>query len=115
MCFCFVFFLLYKPTLCFIGAVYWAEGRPSENGRTVICSRFSGGKILEWTPTEFNVRSKVHEYGGGAFFVHAGVVYFSNFSDQRIYKQEAFNQPPVAVTEADVPYRYADGTFFNVQ
>ena len=40
------------------------------------------------TPAGFNVRTKVHEYGGGSFVVHRGVVFFSNFDDQRLYRQE---------------------------
>ncbi len=40
------------------------------------------------TPPGFNVRSRVHEYGGGAYTVHHGTVFFSNFADQRIYQQE---------------------------
>ncbi len=35
------------------------------------------------TPPGFNVRTTVHEYGGGAYLLHDGTVYFSNFSDQR--------------------------------
>lgn len=97
-----------------IGVVYWAEGRPSEDGRSVICSSSLGQTIVDWTPPGFSVQSKVHEYGGGAFFLHNGVVYFVNADDQRFYKQESPDKSPVGITDADVPYRYADGTFFHV-
>ena len=35
----------------------------------------------------FNVRTRVHEYGGGAYLVSGGVVYFSNDKDQRLYRR----------------------------
>ena len=68
--------------------VYWLEGRASEGGRNVIVKRSPSGEIIDVTPPGFNVRSRVHEYGGGAYTVHRGTVFFSNFADQRIYQQE---------------------------
>jgi hypothetical protein len=32
------------------------------------------------------VHTRVHEYGGGAFLIIEGTIYFVNFKDQRIYK-----------------------------
>jgi hypothetical protein len=71
------------------GSVYWLEGRPSEKGRQVIVTLDSGGP-RDITPKEdsgFYVRTRVHEYGGGEYLVADGVVYFSNFPDQLVYKQ----------------------------
>ena len=56
-------------------------------------------QIIDVTPPGFNVRSRVHEYGGAAYTVHNGAVYFSNFTDQRVYRHEP-GQAPVAMTEA---------------
>ena len=36
----------------------------------------------------FNVRTRVHEYGGGAYWVHGGSVFFANWDDQRLYRQD---------------------------
>ena len=69
--------------------IYWLEGRPAEAGRSVIVRRSNDGRIDDVTPKPFNVRSGVHEYGGGAFSVHQSVVYFVNFEDQGIYRQES--------------------------
>ena len=69
--------------------VYWIEGRASEGGRNVIVKRSADGDITDVTPPGFNVRSRVHEYGGGAYTVDEGTIYFSNFSDQRIYQTAA--------------------------
>ena len=46
-----------------------------------------GGKARDVTPQGFAVRSLAQEYGGGAFAVQGDVVVFSNYSDQRLYKQ----------------------------
>jgi dipeptidyl aminopeptidase/acylaminoacyl peptidase len=87
--------------------IYWAEGRPSEGGRVVIVRRNPDGTIRDVTPAGFNVRTTVHEYGGGAFVVDHGDVYFSNFLDQRLYRQSQ-GQPPQPIT-AEAKMRYADG------
>ncbi|UCG81211.1 MAG: S9 family peptidase, partial [Desulfobacterales bacterium] len=49
--------------------VYWTEMRPTEGGRYVVVKRSSDGKTADVTPPAFNVRTRVHEYGGGAFVV----------------------------------------------
>ena len=46
--------------------VYWTEMRPDEGGRTVIVRQSSDGGKSDVTPAGFNVRTRVHEYGGGA-------------------------------------------------
>ncbi|MCC3496500.1 MAG: S9 family peptidase [Microcoleus sp. PH2017_25_DOB_D_A] len=79
--------------------IYWVEGRPSEAGRSVLVRRTPDGKITDVTPPPFNVRTRVHEYGGAAFAVSDSVVYFSHFADQRIYCQ-TLNSPPEPLTPA---------------
>ena len=79
--------------------VYWIEGRAAEGGRSVIVRRALDGTISDVTPPGFNVRSRVHEYGGGAYTVHNGTVFFSNYSDQRVYQQER-GQAPVPIIDA---------------
>ncbi|KFI05379.1 prolyl oligopeptidase family serine peptidase [Massilia sp. BSC265] len=82
--------------------LYWLEGRASEAGRsTLVASRG------ELTPAPFNVRSKVHEYGGGAYAIADGVAWFSNHADSRLYRVEPGSQP-VPVTPQDNKQRYAD-------
>jgi dipeptidyl aminopeptidase/acylaminoacyl peptidase len=86
--------------------IYWLESRPAEGGRNVIMQRKPGGSLTQLTPAPFNVRTRVHEYGGGAYGVRDGVLYFCNFSDQRVYRQ-AHDATPQALT-AEGPQRYAD-------
>ena len=89
--------------------VYWVEMRPSEGGRMVIVRRSPGGSTTDLTPESYSVRTRVHEYGGSAYLVNNGVVYFSNFSDRRLYRQDPGSEPR-AITP-DAPLRYADGVF----
>ena len=72
---------------------YWIEMRPSEGGRNVIVKCDLDGNLTDVTPPEFNARTRVHEYGGGDYVVHQGTVFFSNFSDQRLYRQSPGSKP----------------------
>jgi len=87
--------------------VYWIEMRPLEGGRSVIVRRSLTGEIVDCTPNGFNARTKVHEYGGGAYLVSDGNIYFSNFEDQRLFRQERDSEPKPMTPSADI--RYADG------
>ncbi len=87
--------------------IYWIEGRPAEEGRSVVVRRTPDGRTADVTPAGFNARTRVHEYGGGAYAVDGGTVFFSNFSDQRLYRQDP-GRPPRPITPA-APLRYADG------
>jgi dipeptidyl aminopeptidase/acylaminoacyl peptidase len=87
--------------------IYWLELRPKERGRNVIVKRSPSGTTADVTPPEFNARTKVHEYGGGEYLVNNGIVYFSNFYDQRLYRQEGQSTPEPLTAPGDV--RYADG------
>ncbi|MEY3866307.1 MAG: hypothetical protein RLZZ338_198 [Cyanobacteriota bacterium] len=89
--------------------IYWLEGRASEGGRNVIVRRTPDANMIDITPKPFNVRTRVHEYGGASFIVKDGIVYFSNFADQRLYRQ-LINQEPVPFTPEN-NCRYADGIF----
>ena len=96
--------------------VYWLEGRPAEGGRNVIV-RLAGPNgepgPVDVTPEGYNVRNRVHEYGGAAYEVNDGVVYFSNFADQRIYRHKIGEQPNPVTADPDIPAgdRFADGRF----
>ena len=53
--------------------LYWLESRPEEAGRSVIVHRDLEGKVIDLLPTPLNVRSRVHEYGGGSYFIADGM------------------------------------------
>ena len=91
--------------------VYWLEFRPQEGGRSVVVRRAANGTAVDQTPAGFNVRTRVHEYGGGAYLASGGVVYFCNDADQRLYRQEP-GAAPVAISSEPAQsrgMRYADG------
>ena len=85
--------------------VYWLAGRASEAGRNTLL-RQRGARVDELTPAPFNVRTRVHEYGGGAYAVAGDTVYFSHFADNRLYRVTA-DAAPVPFT-AGGNTRHAD-------
>ncbi|MBA4021989.1 MAG: S9 family peptidase [Gordonia sp.] len=75
---------------CFVGSdVWWAEGRPTERGRTAIRRAGVDGEPVDILEAPFDARTRVHEYGGGAWAVteDARLVY-AEYSDQRLYVVE---------------------------
>jgi len=92
-------------------AVYWLELRPSEGGRYVVVRGDPFGSPADVTPAGFNVRTRVHEYGGGSYWVHDATVFFADFGDQRLYRQEPEREPRAITPEPPAPgsVRYADG------
>ena len=84
--------------------IYWLEIRPNEKGRNVLVKYNPEGEAIDITPQPFNVRSRVHEYGGGAFLISTGTIYFSNFVDGRIYQQTAAKQPQPLTPEGKKRY-----------
>ncbi|MEO0866951.1 MAG: S9 family peptidase [Cyanobacteria bacterium J06642_11] len=89
------------------GDIYWSELRPTEKGRNLIVRRTADGAIADITPDTFNVRTRVHEYGGGAYWVDQGDIFFANFLDQRLYQQSSDDFPKPLTPEQSL--RYADG------
>jgi dipeptidyl aminopeptidase/acylaminoacyl peptidase len=101
--------------------VYWVEGRPLEGGRQAICRARAedrgappedqaGPSVEDATPPDRNARTRVHEYGGGSYLAHRGVLYFSDFGDQRLYRQDP-GSPPRPITPEPATRaadRYAD-------
>ena len=91
------------------GLAHWIEVRPAEEGRYVVVASDGSSEPRDLIPAGFSARTKVHEYGGGSYWAHADRLFFTNFSDQRIYRIDD-GAAPVAITEeTDGRYRYADG------
>ena len=89
------------------GSIYWSEGRPGEGGRNVVVERDATGRMADRNAAPFDARTRVHEYGGGAFTVSPeGEVFFSHDRDQRLYRMRRGEAPLPLTTRADA--RYAD-------
>ncbi len=80
------------------GQAWWAESRPREDGRVALMREGPAGPV-EVLPAPWNVRNRVHEYGGRPWTVLAGgAVVFTNWADQRVYVLDG-DEPPRALTE----------------
>ncbi|MDQ4044615.1 MAG: S9 family peptidase, partial [Chloroflexota bacterium] len=88
-------------------ARYWLEARPSEAGVNRLVRRRSDSTPEVITPLEINVRSAVHEYGGGAWAVRNGIVIVSNYTDNRLYRITD-GAEPAPITPENPDWRYAD-------
>jgi dipeptidyl aminopeptidase/acylaminoacyl peptidase len=93
--------------------IYWIERRAEEGGRKVIVRRSSGGAVADVTPVGFNARTRVHEYGGGDYAVANETMIFSNFTDQRLYRQQPGSEPRPLTP--DSAHRYADLQFDRIR
>ena len=86
--------------------LYWVESRPAEKGRNTLMRSEHTGEVSEMLFGPHNVRSRVHEYGGGAFCVQGDQLYFSNDLDRQVYRCQN-NSPPQPLTHAPES-RFAD-------
>ena len=91
------------------------ESRPSEGGRIALVQRSDSFADAEILPKKFSVRTRVHEYGGRAWWLGRACLYFCEWSDQRLYAAYGavtdLNDPvpitPEPLTEHGL--RFADG------
>ena len=87
--------------------IYWLERRPMEKGRTALMAWSEANGEKEILPKEYNLRTRVHEYGGGALLVDGNRIFFVNDSDQQIYRLEKEKIDPITARQNA---RFADGS-----
>jgi dipeptidyl aminopeptidase/acylaminoacyl peptidase len=93
------------------GEIFWLEGRPAEAGRTVVVRCRPDGTTEDLLPAPYDARSRVHEYGGGAYALGSdGELYFVHAADQVIYRLDP-GQPPVALSSGGPEWRFGDLVF----
>jgi dipeptidyl aminopeptidase/acylaminoacyl peptidase len=93
------------------GTTWWSQTRPDQGGRQQIVRRDADGTSHDPVPEAWNARTRVHEYGGAAWWVHDGVIFSVDWSDQRLYRIEP-DQAPIPITPVPpIPaaFRYTDG------
>ena len=90
-------------------AVWWAESRPAEGGRVAVM-RWQDGATVEVTPADANVRTTVHEYGGGSWWAQNGTLWYVDHSDQRLRLLKPGGEPVLLSADPPAPraWRYAD-------
>ncbi|XP_059638233.1 uncharacterized protein LOC132280128 [Cornus florida] len=99
------------------GRLFWLESRPTESGRVVLVKEPEkpGDEPIDVTPKEFAVRTVAQEYGGGAFRISGDTLIFSNYKDQRLYKQSIvsrdYSPVPLTADYGGPRMCYADGVF----
>jgi dipeptidyl aminopeptidase/acylaminoacyl peptidase len=89
------------PRLC-AGALHWLEGRPAEGGRVTLM-QLRAGTLRELTPAPANLRTRVHEYGGGEYGFAGGALVYADLARPGIQR---LGGEPVPGTLASA--RYAD-------
>jgi len=88
------------------GVRWWIEGRPDEGGRQVLIRRELDGTLTRMTPTGFNARSRVHEYGGTAALISGDLVVVSDFVTGRLNRVVAPEELEPLTPEKQ--WRFAD-------
>jgi dipeptidyl aminopeptidase/acylaminoacyl peptidase len=93
--------------------LFWLEGRPQEGGRYVLCEYKSDGDIVDVTPKDCNVRTRVHEYGGGAVTMGGedGSIFYSDFVTQRLCQLKTGEETAEPITPDGDRFRFADGVY----
>lgn len=102
-----------QPT-CDNGNTYWLESRPQENGRTTLMEKNQAGTLREVLPAPLSIRSTIHEYGGRAYLINAGILYFCLEDDQRVYRlpiQGGTHPEPLTPDCPSGELRFADFRF----
>jgi dipeptidyl aminopeptidase/acylaminoacyl peptidase len=90
------------------GEVWWAEARPGEQGRVALVRAVPGG-TEDVLPAPWNVRNRLHEYGGRPWAVAGGAVVFTHWADQRVYAQSETGVVPLTPSPAEPQgVRYGD-------
>ena len=79
--------------------LYWIESRLEEGGRRAIVKRDGDGNIADAIPADYSSRTRVHEYGGGSYFVDNRVIYFSNHKDQKLYRYNGEGEPEALTSD----------------
>ena len=84
----------------------WLEGRPEDGGRATLVRLRPGDAPEDISPPGVNVRTRVHEYGGGAYLASGDVVIVSDFATGRLLRVAPDRSATPLTPEG--PFRFAD-------
>lgn len=100
------------------GGIWWSESVPQERGRMRVMCR-DADAVREVLRAPWSARSRVHEYGGGAWTVaEDGTLLFVDGEDQRVHRLDPDTDAPVPLTAAGPRYgglRVQQGRLFAVR
>ncbi|KAH8922300.1 alpha/beta-hydrolase [Atractiella rhizophila] len=88
--------------------VYHLQSRPEEGGRAVIVHTSSKTDVV---PKGWNIRTRVHEYGGGSWKIEDGRAIFTTFEGgvYEVFRSKKGQwSPPRTILEANTVHRFAD-------
>jgi len=88
------------------GRLHWVEGRPAEQGRSVLVAQGAQGLAADVLGADVNLRSRVHEYGGTPWVAVGDRLVYSAFADQRLRVRSADGSERLLTPPG---CRYADG------
>ncbi len=93
-------------------SLYWVQSLPQQGGRLVLMQQSDSkpGTVKTVTPDGFNIRTRVHEYGGRCHVIVDDAVYFVNFEDQLLYRQSLLedSRPQPLTQQSDDGWMLAD-------
>jgi dipeptidyl aminopeptidase/acylaminoacyl peptidase len=87
--------------------LYFVESKASANGKSLLFKLNKSNVAIQLTSSKVSVRSRVHEYGGRPYLVSGEHIYYSEFSDQKIYHispDSLPDSPPEAITSQGLRY-----------
>jgi len=96
--------------------LFWNEYRPEDAACRIWHWRDGQAHCL--TPAGFSVRSRVYEYGGGAFCLTDDGIVFVNEADQQLYRQSLAGETPELLSSGECRYgdlQFADGQVLAVE
>ena len=97
------------------GCILFTESRPADAGRVALVGMGADGEQFDCLPSDFSIRTRVHEYGGRAWWVGQQHLYFCNWSNQRLYRMAGsvdnlvFPKPLTPEPLSGHGLRFADG------
>ena len=79
--------------------VYFLHTRPESGGRVILSRRDASGTTTDVSPEWMSVRSRVQEYGGGAWAVRSGIVLAVDFETQQLWRLDGEPRPLTPAVE----------------
>ena len=94
--------------------LFFVEKRASANGRNILMKLDANDESEQVTPSDLSVRSRVHEYGGRPYLADGDNIYYSSFTDQKLYRRSPGGEAQ-ALTDDGLRYMECVADHFHGQ